>query len=78
MIYVLVELSVVTVTTYIFSYVVVGIGLALAGAGVWSLVGASLTSAIMQAAWQYILCAIRSALRCAGHLIELLAGSARP
>jgi lipopolysaccharide exporter len=49
------ELSVVTVTTYLFSYVVVGIGLALAGAGVWSLVGASLTSAIMQAAWQYIL-----------------------
>jgi O-antigen/teichoic acid export membrane protein len=49
------ELSVVTVTTYIFCYVVVGIALALAGAGVWSLVGASLTSAIMQAAWQYTL-----------------------
>jgi lipopolysaccharide exporter len=49
------ELSIVTVTTYIFSYVVVGIALALAGAGVWSLVGASLTSAVMQAAWQYIL-----------------------
>ena len=49
------ELSVVTVTTYIFSYVVVGIALAFAGAGVWSLVGASLTSAIMQAAWQYML-----------------------
>jgi lipopolysaccharide exporter len=49
------ELSVVTVTTYIFGYVVVGIALALAGAGVWSLVGASLTSAIVQAACQYIL-----------------------
>jgi lipopolysaccharide exporter len=49
------ELSVVTVTTYIFSYVVVGIALALAGAGVWSLVGATLTSAIMQAVWQYML-----------------------
>ena len=49
------ELSVVTVATYMFSYVVVGIALAMAGAGVWSLVGASLTSAVMQAAWQYIL-----------------------
>jgi lipopolysaccharide exporter len=49
------ELSVVTVTTYLFSYVVVGIALALAGAGVWSLVGASLTSAMMQATWQYLL-----------------------
>ena len=38
-----------------FSYIVVGIALAMAGAGVWSLVGASLTSAVMQAAWQYIL-----------------------
>ena len=49
------ELSVVTVATYMFSYIVVGIALAMAGAGVWSLVGASLTSAVMQAAWQYIL-----------------------
>jgi O-antigen/teichoic acid export membrane protein len=48
-------LSVITVTTYVFSYIVVGIGLALAGAGVWSLVAASLTSVLIQAAWQYIL-----------------------
>ena len=49
------ELSVIAVATYVLGYLVVGIGLALAGAGVWSLVAASLAAAITNAIWQYAL-----------------------
>jgi O-antigen/teichoic acid export membrane protein len=49
------ELSVIAVVTYVLGYLVVGIGLALAGAGVWSLVAASLVTAVAQAIWQYVL-----------------------
>jgi lipopolysaccharide exporter len=49
------ELSVIVTATYLLGYPVVGIGLALAGAGVWSLVAASLVSAGAQAVWQYLL-----------------------
>jgi O-antigen/teichoic acid export membrane protein len=49
------ELSVIVVATYLLGYPVVGVGLALAGAGVWSLVAASLVSAAAQAVWQYLL-----------------------
>ena len=46
-------LSMITVGTYVFGYLVVGVGLALLGAGVWSLVAASLASTRSQAIWQY-------------------------
>ena len=48
-------LSLVTVATYVFSYLVVGVGLALLGAGLWSLVAASVTSTAVQAVLQYAL-----------------------
>ena len=46
-------LSMISVGTYVFGYLVVGVGLALLGAGVWSLVAASIASAATQAIWQY-------------------------
>ncbi len=46
-------LSVISIGTYVFGYLVVGVGLALLGAGVWSLVGASISSTATQAVWQY-------------------------
>lgn len=48
-------LSLVAVCTYLVAYLVVGVGLALLGAGVWSLVAASVTSTAMQAILQYAL-----------------------
>src|SRR5919198_152848 len=42
-------LSLISVGTYVFAYLVVGVGLALLGAGVWSLVAASVTSTAAQA-----------------------------
>jgi lipopolysaccharide exporter len=52
-------LSVISMGAYVFAYLVVGVGLALLGAGVWSLVAASLSSTAVQAVWQYIV--VRSA-----------------
>lgn len=49
------ELSIITVATYAFGYLVVAIGLALLGAGVWSLVVAALVSSSSQTVWQYAL-----------------------
>ena len=49
------ELSIITVGTYVLGYLVVGISLALLGAGVWSLVAASLVSSSSQVIWQYAL-----------------------
>jgi O-antigen/teichoic acid export membrane protein len=46
-------LSLISAGTYMFGYLVVGVGLALLGAGVWSLVGASVSSTAIQAVWQY-------------------------
>ena len=46
-------LSIISVGTYVFGYLVVGVGLALLGAGVWSLVAASVASTAAQAIWQY-------------------------
>jgi O-antigen/teichoic acid export membrane protein len=46
-------LSLISAGTYVFAYLVVGVGLALAGAGVWSLVAASVVSTTAQAVWQY-------------------------
>jgi lipopolysaccharide exporter len=46
-------LSLISVGTYVFAYLVVGVGLALLGAGVWSLVAASVTSTATQAVWRY-------------------------
>jgi len=46
-------LSVIAAGTYMFGYLVVGVGLAFLGAGVWSLVGASISSTAAQAVWQY-------------------------
>ena len=46
-------LSVISMGTYVFAYLVVGVGLAVAGAGVWSLVAASVASTAAQAVWQY-------------------------
>jgi lipopolysaccharide exporter len=48
-------LSLISVSTYLFAYLVVGIGLALAGAGVWSLVAPTVASTAIQAIWQYAL-----------------------
>ena len=47
------ELSVISVGAYVVGYLVVGVGLALLGAGVWSLVAATVTSTAIQAVWQY-------------------------
>jgi lipopolysaccharide exporter len=46
-------LSMISVGTYVFGFLVVGVGLALLGAGVWSLVAATVTSTASQAIWQY-------------------------
>jgi lipopolysaccharide exporter len=54
-------LSVISMGAYVFAYLVVGLGLALLGAGVWSLVAASLSSTAVQAVWQYIV--VRHPLR---------------
>jgi O-antigen/teichoic acid export membrane protein len=54
-------LSLISVGTYVFAYLVVGVGLALLGAGVWSLVAASVTSTAAQAVWRYAL--VRHPLR---------------
>jgi O-antigen/teichoic acid export membrane protein len=55
------ELSVISIGGYVVGYLVVGIGLALLGAGVWSLVAATVTSTAIQAVWQYVL--VRHPLR---------------
>ena len=47
------ELSVISIGAYVVGYLVVGVGLALLGAGVWSLVAATVTSTAIQAVWQY-------------------------
>jgi O-antigen/teichoic acid export membrane protein len=54
-------LSVISMGAYVFAYLVVGVGLALLGAGVWSLVAASVASTAIQAVWQYIV--VRHPLR---------------
>lgn len=46
-------MSVILVGSYVVGFVVVGIGLALLGAGVWSLVAATVTSTLVQAVWQF-------------------------
>jgi O-antigen/teichoic acid export membrane protein len=46
-------LSLISVGTYVFAYLVVGVGLALLGAGVWSLVAASVTSTATHAFCMY-------------------------
>ncbi|NMO90291.1 lipopolysaccharide biosynthesis protein [Actinomycetospora sp. TBRC 11914] len=46
-------LSAISVGAYVVGYLVVGVGLALLGAGVWSLVAATVTSTLIQALWQY-------------------------
>jgi O-antigen/teichoic acid export membrane protein len=46
-------LSIISMGTYVFAYLVVGVSLALLGAGVWSLVAASVASTATQAVWQY-------------------------
>jgi lipopolysaccharide exporter len=47
-------LSVISMGSYVFAYLVVGVGSALLGAGVWSLVAASVASTAVQAVWQYV------------------------
>ena len=49
------ELAMISVGAYVAGYLVVGVGLALLGAGVWSLVAATVTSTAIQAVWQYAL-----------------------
>lgn len=46
-------LSLVAVVSYVFAYLVVGVGLALLGAGLWSLVAASVSSTVVQSILQY-------------------------
>lgn len=46
-------LSAITVGSYVIGYLVVGVALALLGAGVWSLVAATVTSTLIQAVWQF-------------------------
>ncbi len=46
-------LSVISLGAYVVGYLVVGIGLALLGAGVWSLVAATVASTLIQAVWQF-------------------------
>ncbi|MDT0353773.1 lipopolysaccharide biosynthesis protein [Pseudonocardia charpentierae] len=48
-------LSLVAVCSYVFAYLVVGVGLALLGAGLWSLVAASVASTAVQSVLQYAL-----------------------
>jgi O-antigen/teichoic acid export membrane protein len=59
------ELSMISVGAYVVGYLVVGIGLALLGAGVWSLVAATVTSTAIQAVWQYAI--LRHPLRPVRH-----------
>jgi lipopolysaccharide exporter len=49
------ELSTINVGTYAFGFLVVGVGSAMLGAGVWSLVAASLVTYVAQVVWQYAL-----------------------
>lgn len=58
-------LSVISVGAYGIGYLVVGVGLALLGAGVWSLVAATVTSTAIQAVWQYAI--LRHPLRPVRH-----------
>jgi lipopolysaccharide exporter len=46
-------LSVISIGAYVVGYLVVGVALALLGAGVWSLVAATVTSTLIQAVWQF-------------------------
>ena len=46
-------LAMISVGAYLVGYLVVGVGLALLGAGVWSLVAASVASTSVQAVWQF-------------------------
>jgi lipopolysaccharide exporter len=46
-------LSVISIGAYLVGYIVVGVGLALLGAGVWSLVAATVASTVIQAVWQF-------------------------
>jgi O-antigen/teichoic acid export membrane protein len=46
-------LSVISVGSYVVGYIVIGIGLALLGAGVWSLVAATVSATLVQALWQF-------------------------
>ena len=59
------ELSTITVGTYVLGFLVVGVGSAMLGAGVWSLVAASLVTHVSQVIWQYALLAhpVRPVLR---------------
>jgi lipopolysaccharide exporter len=59
------QLSTLTIGSYVFGYLIVGIGSALLGAGVWSLVAASLVATALMAGWRYALVRhpIRPALR---------------
>jgi O-antigen/teichoic acid export membrane protein len=59
------QLSMISVGSYVFGYLVVGVGLALLGAGVWSLVAATVTSTAIQAVWQYAI--LRHPLRPVRH-----------
>jgi O-antigen/teichoic acid export membrane protein len=59
------EMSLISIGAYVVGYVVVGIGLALLGAGVWSLVAATVMSTAIQAVWQYVL--VRHPLRPVRH-----------
>jgi lipopolysaccharide exporter len=54
-------MSIISAGTYVFGYLVVGVGLALLGAGVWSLVAASVATTAAQAIWQYAI--VRHPLR---------------
>lgn len=49
------ELAVLDVASYLIGYVVVGLALAVAGAGVYALVGATLTQALVAAVGHYVL-----------------------
>jgi O-antigen/teichoic acid export membrane protein len=46
-------LSIIMVGSYVVGYLVIGVGLALLGAGVWSLVAATVSSTVVQAVWQF-------------------------
>jgi O-antigen/teichoic acid export membrane protein len=59
------ELSIISIGGYLVGYLVVGVGLAFLGAGVWSLVAATLASTAIQAVWQYVL--VRHPLRPVKH-----------
>jgi lipopolysaccharide exporter len=59
------ELSMISVGSYGAGYLLVGVGLALLGAGVWSLVAATVTSTAIQAVWQYAI--LRHPLRPVRH-----------